>query len=291
MDEVLAGFLNQTIQGDCLDLLPLIPSGSVDMVLCDLPYGLMKRDYKNNVSTCAWDVQLPLDQLWLEYNRVIRTDGAIVLTARQPFTTSLITSNTNGFKYCLVWNKVFAANFMKAKIMPLTTHEDVVVFSPSKKLPRYFPIKLDRETPIKLGGNKHTASSGFLLLSDTTNKLEFDKNKKVYKDKFPTSILTFNCRAKRGLHPTQKPVALFEYLIRTYTNKGDLVLDNCCGSGTTGVACQNTGRNFIQMELMEEYADIARGRLKSLELMCDEAGDEGEDDDDEREEEAGSITD
>ena len=234
--------------GDCLELMGNIADESVDLILCDLPYG---------TTSCKWDAVLPFEALWEHYRRVAKPNAAIVLTASQPFTTALIGSNLQGFCYSWVWNKVFAANFVLAKRQPLKTHEDVLVFSKSGKMPVYHPIKTLRDKPIRKG--KNADESGAIPIKANT---KYDR--KEYIDKCPESIIIFSSRdAARGLHPTQKPVSLMEYLIKTYTNEGDLVLDNCMGSGTTGVACMNTGRRFIGMEQMPEYFDIAKARIET----------------------------
>ena len=236
------------MSGDCLDIMNDIPDNSVDMILCDLPYG---------TTACKWDSVIPFAKMWEHYNRVIRLDGAIVLTASQPFTTALIASNMKGFCYSWVWSKRFGANFAQAKRQPLKVHEDVIVFSKTGKMPRYYPAMIKRDKPIKKG--KNVNESGAIPL--VTNH---DYDNKIYDEKFPSSILEFSCRDKsRGLHPTQKPVALMEYLIKTYTNEGDTVLDNCMGSGTTGVACINTNRSFIGIELDADYFEVAQQRINS----------------------------
>ncbi len=233
--------------GDCLERMKEIPENSVDMVLCDLPYG---------TTACKWDAVIPLDRLWYEYRRVVRRGCAIVLTASQPFTTALIASNIENFKHSWVWNKRFAANFAVAKYQPLKIHEDVVVFSYGTAA--YYPQKTQRETPIKLGKNVAKSGSSNLAYAKT----EYEG--KVYTDKNPESILFFDTRSEGQIkhHPTQKPVALMEYMIRTYTDEGASVLDNTMGSGTTGVACKRTGRNFIGIESDPGYFEIAKKRIQ-----------------------------
>lgn len=232
--------------GDCLERMKEIPDGSVDLILCDLPYG---------TTACKWDSVIPFEPLWEQYRRIAKTNAAIVLTASQPFTTALIGSNMRGFCYSWVWNRRFAANFVQAKRQPLKVHEDVIVFSKSGKMPAYYPIKTPRDKPIKKGKNTNENGAIPLVANDSYAGKE-------YTDKHPESIITFSCRdGARGLHPTQKPVSLMEYLIRTYTNEGDTVMDNCMGSGTTGVACRNTNRNFIGIEMNQTYYGIACGRI------------------------------
>lgn len=242
--------LNAVHQGDCLELMSGIPDGSVDMILCDLPYG---------TTACKWDSIIPLSALWAEYRRIVKLKSAIVLTASQPFTTVLAHSNLDNFHYSWVWNKKFAGNFVQAKRMPLRNHEDILVFSYGGGLPNYFPQKTQRARPITKGSNKQSEA---LPIAVTQHSKEFGDSKKVYVDKFPETILEFSCRdAYRGLHPTQKPVALCEYLIKTYSKEGAVVLDNCAGSGTVGVACQNTKRNFILIEREQKYVEICKSRL------------------------------
>lgn len=233
--------------GDCLQRMTEIPDGSVDMVLCDPPYG---------TTACKWDSVIDLTAMWAELKRVCKTDAPIVLTSSQPFTTSLIHSNIKRFKHAWVWNKRFAANFAVAKYQPLKIHEDVCVFSFGTAT--YYPQKTQRDVPIKLG--KNVAKSGSTNLQ--TAKEEY--NGKVYTDKNPESIIFYDTRAEGQvkLHPTQKPVALMEYLLNTYTVEGQVVLDFAMGSGTTGVACKNLGRNFIGIEMDENYFNIASERIQ-----------------------------
>lgn len=226
--------------GDCLDLMRDIPDASVDMILCDLPYG---------TTACKWDSVIPFEPLWAEYRRIAKHNAPVVLTASQPFTTALIASNMRGFKYCWVWEKTRFANQMLAKVQPLKIHEDIVVFADGKA--PYNPqglVEINRTT--KQGARVTDNNGGGVR---RTEYLQTHTN-------YPRSIQRFASEGKT-IHPTQKPVALMEYLIRTYTNPGDVVLDNCMGSGTTGVACVNTGRNFIGMEMDEGYYQIAKDRI------------------------------
>ena len=232
----MAELLNKVTQGDCLKVMMRIPDKSVDMILCDLPYG---------TTSCKWDSVIPFDDLWREYNRVVKDDGAIVLTASQPFTTSLIASNMKMFRYCWTWDKKISGNPLLAKYQPLKVHEDICVFS--KKRHKYYP-QMRKGKMRKKGGGK---SKLFEMEMSATYSDEY----------YPTSILEFS-NAVRGEHPTQKPVALFEYLITTYTNENEIVLDNCIGSGTTAVAAINTGRNFIGIERETDYVEIANRRIK-----------------------------
>ena len=238
------------IKGDCLERMKEIPDGSVDAIICDPPYA---------VTACKWDSIIPLEPMWEQLKRIIKPNGAIVMTASQPFTTTLIASNMNMFKYCWVWDKKFAANFVQAKRMPLRVHEDVVVFCASRKTPIYYPQMTPRNKPIKKGGNKPSAA---IPIRQTEAAAAFSAAGKTYNEKCPETIIEFNCREGRGLHPTQKPVALMEYLIKTYTNEGETVLDFAAGSFTTGVACANTGRKFIGIELDIGYFNIGLDRIE-----------------------------
>jgi len=228
------------MKGDCLEMMKLIPDGSVDMVLCDLPYG---------TTACAWDAIIPFDQLWGEYKRVCK--GAVVLTASQPFTSALVMSNVDWFRHSWVWDKKSAANVMAAKHGPLKVHEDVLVFSAKGGI--YRPEMITGKGRWK-GGNKRTDGIYEGGVPDG----------KYWSDQYhPKSLIEFSNASQVGkVHPTQKPVALMEYLIRTYTNEGDTVLDNTMGSGTTGVAAANTGRKFIGIERDEKYFAIAQKRIE-----------------------------
>jgi site-specific DNA-methyltransferase (adenine-specific) len=237
----------ELMQGDCLELMKEIPDQSVDMILCDLPYG---------TTACKWDTVIPFEPLWAQYRRVAKRNAAIVLTASQPFTTALIASNFKDFRYCLVWDKVNrATGYGNANKMPLKRHEDIAVFY--RALPTY--------NPQKTAGKPYVASRGDRNARDTRPKVYGNGGLHATTtvntgDRFPVSIVPIKADIKKGhgLHPTQKPVALMEYLILTYTNEGDVVLDNTMGSGTTGVACMNTGRKFIGMEQDAKYFEIAQ---------------------------------
>jgi len=241
--------LNTVHHGDCLDLMPLIPSGSVDMILCDLPYG---------TTACAWDAVIPFEPLWDQYRRIIKPNGAIVLTASQPFTTALIVSAQNWFKYCWVWEKTRVGDIFNAKNKPLKQHEDVCVFSPgttankSDRRMSYFPQGLSAIE--KTVSNKDTVRAFFA--TRPSHQETYTQTAEGY----PTSVLKFPSEAN-AVHPTQKPVALWEYLIRTYTQPGETVLDNCLGSGTTAIACMNTGRQWIGIEREAKYVEVARRRI------------------------------
>lgn len=245
------------MHGDCLERMKEIPSGSVDAVICDPPYG---------TTACKWDSVIPLDLMWNELNRVTKNNCIILLTASQPFTTKLISSNYDMFKYEIIWHKSKGSNFTHAKNMPIKFHENICVFSNAKighkvqlgdKRMTYNPqglVKVDKKwsRPQKYE-NGHN-------LSRESHKLE----RVIEFENYPTSILTIgnSNNKERGLHPTQKPVALMEYLIKTYTNEGETVLDFTMGSGTTGVACKNLNRDFIGIEMDKKYFDIARKRIK-----------------------------
>ena len=231
----------QLIKGDCLVEMKNIPDKSIDAIICDLPYGS---------TACKWDSVIPFDKLWEQYRRVIKKGGTIVLTASQPFTTNLIASNIEWFKYNLVWVKPQGVDPFMAKIRPLNNIEDVLIFcdgktiyNPQKTKGKPYSITRDKKQRIK-------ETNGTVMRETTTVNGG---------DRLPTRILEF--KQEKGLHPTQKPVALLEYLIKTYTNEGETVLDNCMGSGTTGVACVNLNRNFIGIEMDDKYFEIAQNRI------------------------------
>jgi site-specific DNA-methyltransferase (adenine-specific) len=234
--------INKIYQGDCLELMNGIPDKSVNMVLCDLPYG---------TTSCSWDTIIPFDKLWKQYNRITKDNGAIVLTASQPFTSALVMSNPKMFRHQWIWNKRMGTNFFNVKNQPLKIHEEVVVFS--KKRAFYNPI-------MRLGKMRVKGSDKYYSGDNVIGNYKKTKTKNnLY---YPVSILDFsNAIRTNKVHPTQKPIPLFEYLIKTYTNEGDLVLDNCIGSGTTAIACINTNRNFIGIELQEEYYKLAINRV------------------------------
>jgi site-specific DNA-methyltransferase (adenine-specific) len=237
---------NQIIQGDCLEVMKDIPDKSIDMILCDLPYG---------TTACKWDTIIPFEPLWEQYKRVIKDNGAIVLTASQPFTSALVMSNIKWFKYEWIWEKSIPSGMFSASYQPMKNHENILVFSKSKT--KFNPIKEERSK------NTHKTGKGGLFKSNSEHTKDFVSIRKepdVLRN--PTTVKLFpNVPRHNSQHPTQKPVALFEYLIKTYTNEGDLVLDNCAGSGTTGVACINTNRNYILIEKEKEYIDIINKRL------------------------------
>ena len=235
--------LNTIYNEDCLEGMKRIPDKSIDMILCDLPYGTTQN---------KWDSIIPLEPLWEQYKRIIKDNGAIVLTAQTPFDKVLGVSNLDMLKYEWIWEKTESTGFLNAKKMPLKRHENILVFY--KKLPAYNP-QFTKGTPYSY--QKDGISSGNYGDSKGTNKIVNEGKR------YPVSIITF--KKDRGLHPTQKPVALFEYLIKTYTNKGETVLDNCMGSGTTAIACLNTDRQYVGFELDEDYYNIAQDRIKNHE--------------------------
>lgn len=233
----------ELINGDCLEYMPTIPDKSIDLILCDLPYG---------TTSCKWDTIIPFLPLWEAYKRIIKENGAIVLTASQPFSSAVVMSQLKMFRHMWVWNKGVSASFALCNIAPMKIHEDILVFSHKKV--NYFPIKTPKEKVLTV---KHKQKQ----FETAPLQKRFD-NPVIYTESYPTTIINLSSRKeKRGLHPTQKPVALMEYLIKTYTNPRMVVLDNCMGSGTTGVACKNLGRAFIGIEKDESYFKIAEQRI------------------------------
>ncbi len=238
--------LNKIYNEDCLEGMKRIPDGSIDMILCDLPYG---------TTACKWDTIIPFEALWKQYERIIKDNGAIVLTAAQPFTSALVMSNPKMFKYSWIWDKVKPSGFQVAKYRPMMRQEDVLVFGKGRI--NYNPIMTPREK---------VKTSRIYSSSDSNPLKNNDGKNRTYTHKYPQSILTFSNAVQKGkVHPTQKPVILFEYLIKTYTDEGETVLDNCMGSGTTAIACLNTERNFIGFELNEEYYNISLKRISENE--------------------------
>lgn len=229
----------QLMNGDCLELMKGIPDGTVDMVLCDLPYGTTQN---------KWDSVIPFDLLWTEYRRACRKGASIVLTAAQPFTSALVMSNPAQFKYQWVWEKSRPTGHLDCNRKPLRLHEDVCVFYSGQ--PTYNPQGLIPCNKIRKARSTNGTNYGSAQ-KDSVSKFE----------NYPTSVLICPSEDNRSAHPTQKPVALMEYLIRTYTNEGMTILDNCMGSGTTGVACVNTGRKFIGIEMDAGYFEIAQRRI------------------------------
>jgi site-specific DNA-methyltransferase (adenine-specific) len=250
-------------KGDCLIEMQNIPDASIDMILCDLPYGVL---HKNNPHA-QWDRKIPFDKLWEQYNRVIKDNGAIVLFAQGMFTAELMMSNPKMWRYNLVWDKCRATGFLNSNRMPMRSHEDICVFY--KSLPTYNPQYTDGEPNHSRGngGHKDTNRCYGKFKADykgrTCESVPRVESTVPEGKKLPRSIITFKKEHERTVfHPTQKSVALLEYLIKTYSNEGETILDNTMGSGSTGVACVNTKRNFIGIELNEEYFNIAEKRIK-----------------------------
>jgi len=244
--------INKVYQGDCLEVMRDIADKSIDMILCDLPYG---------TTACKWDTVIPFEPLWKQYKRIIKGRGAIVLTASQPFTSALVMSNPKMFKYEWIWIKNAGSNFASCKYQPMKEHENILIFSDGTHY--YYPQKQERSGG-GLARTKYKYTPSNTEKRDAMNGMVMTHTKHNGSNelRFPSSHQKFN--RERGLHPTQKPVALFEYLIKTYTNEGDLVLDNCAGSGTTGIACYNLKRNYILIEKESEYIDIINKRFQLL---------------------------
>jgi len=228
--------------GDCLERMKEIPDGSVDLILADPPYG---------TTACKWDSVIDFDLMWAELKRIIKPNGAIVLFGSEPFSSALRISNIKQYKYDWIWDKKIPSGMCNAKIMPMKQSENISVFINGKNF--YYPQMVQRDNPIKSGGMSGSLSAGAKGLK----KIET----KVYTEKYPTTHLVFDKIRKGSLHPTQKPVALMEYLIKTYTQEGETVLDFCMGSGTSGIAAKNTGREFIGIEKDKGYFEIAKQRL------------------------------
>ena len=241
--------LNSVNQGDCLELMQNIADKSVDMILSDLPYG---------TTACKWDVIIPFEPLWEQYKRIIKDNGAIVLTASQPFTSALVMSNPKMFKYEWVWDKVRPSGFQIAKYRPMQQHENILVFCKNKL--NYYPQKVSSKKRSSFCSSK----------SESSPLSKNDGLKREYTEYNPRSILIYSKpNPKDYIHPTQKPVALFEYLIKTYTNEGDLVLDNCAGSFTTAIACLNTKRSFIGIEKDAHYFQVGKKRIEESQIgLC-----------------------
>ena len=251
---------NKIYQGDCLEVMKDIPDKSIDMILCDLPYG---------TTACKWDTIIPFEPLWEQYKRIIKDNGAIVLTASQPFTSALVMSNPDMFRESIVWLKNKAGSGLQADQKHIKVHEDILVFSlkgrykfnPQKWLVDKKEFLTQRKTlnTLKVGNTIYSEMMKTQTKDDgTRNPISIVSTKVPHN---PSITKTYSKDIDLRLHPTQKPVVLFEYLIKTYTNEGDLVLDNCAGSGTTGVACKNLNRNYILIEKEPEYIDIINKRL------------------------------
>lgn len=240
------------VLGDCLEAMSKIPDSSVDLILCDLPYG---------TTACSWDIVIPFKDLWEQYRRILTNKGNIILSGSQPFSSLAITSNLEWFKYALVWEKNRPTGHVHAKNKPMKKHEDILLFSPcvtahaslSSNRMLYKPqglMKLDKPAKSNIGGSS-------VVMAKRPSHRETVRTHKGY----PDSILRFDTDKYR-IHPTQKPVALFEYLIKTYSNPGMLVLDNCAGSGTTAIAAENTGRKWICVEKDKDYSIKACNRIR-----------------------------
>ena len=244
----------ELILGNCLKVMPKFADKSIDMILCDLPYGETARN--------KWDVCLPFDLLWKEYERIIKDDGAIILFANGMFTAELMTSNKKLWRYNLVWEKTQPTGFLNARRMPLRSHEDICVFY--KRLPTYNPQKTTgHERKVSSASSKRNCKKS--MNYGEAGLVSYDST-----ERYPKSVLTFPKDIQHSaLHPTQKPVALLEWLIRSYTNEGDTVLDNCMGSGSTGVACLNTRRRFIGIESDKDYFDVAVRRIRQENAQAD----------------------
>ena len=253
------------LHGDCLDLMAQIPDRSVDMILCDLPYG---------TTACKWDTVIPFEPLWAHYKRVIKPNGAVVLFGSQPFTTELVNSNRKDFRYELIWAKNMPTGAFNANKMPMKSHENLCVFYAS--LPTYNPQKTKRTEKELKRFMKEPVTT--IIENSVYGSFERTVLGRDAEMKHPHSLLLFDVvngrNADKVAHPTQKPVALCEYMIRTYTNEGETVLDNCMGSGTTGIACMNTGRNFIGIEKDPKYFEIARNRIMGHNVKVRGCGDE-----------------
>lgn len=234
------------ICGDCIQLMENIPDKSIDMILCDLPFGTTQNE---------WDKVIPFEPLWGGYNRIIKDNGAIVLFGQGLFTAELACSNKDMFRYRLVWEKTKAGGFLNARRMPLQAHEDISVFY--KKLPTYNPQMEEGKPYVKKAVTN--GDRGCYGKFDRVGQTNINNG-----TRFPRSVLRFSNDNHNSIHKTQKPVALLEYLIKTYTKEGDIVLDNCMGSGSTGVACLNTGRNFVGMEINQEYFVVAKERIEKI---------------------------
>lgn len=234
--------------GDCLEKMSDIPEKSIDCVVCDLPYGSTQN---------SWDIIIPFDKLWEQYDRICKDNAAIILFSAQPFTTDLINSNRENFRYDLIWNKNVPTGMSQAKYRPMRYHETVLLFYKSQ--PTYNPVPKPR-----VGDKKECYNYDHYC--GKSNHVKLAKVKKRYDPDFvqPSSVLDFKVVPNRNgkLHPTQKPLELCEWLIKTYTNEGDLILDNCAGSGTTLLAAKNLGRQFIGIEKEEKYYNICLDRLK-----------------------------
>ena len=211
-------------------------------------------------TSCKWDVIIPFEPLWEQYNRIIKDRGAIVLFGNQPFTTTLIASNLSGFKYCWQWDKKIPSGMSYARFRPMQQTEDIAVFTNNGGISNYYPQMIKRDKPIKAGG---------MVQSESAASIGYKALKKTYNEKQPITLIQFDKIRKGSQHPTQKPIQLLEYLIKTYTLEGETVLDNCIGSGSTAIACLNTNRNFIGIEKDDKYFEIAKKRIEESQIgLC-----------------------
>ena len=234
--------LNRIYNEDCLEGMKRIPDGSVDLVLTDPPYG---------TTACKWDSVIPFEPMWEQLNRIIKPNGAIVLFGSEPFSSALRMSNIKHFKYDWIWDKKIPSGMSYARFQPMRQTENISVFCNGKTV--YNPQMVKRDKPIRAGG---------MSKGETTNNQKLIALRKTYDYKNPTNLVVFDKIRKGSLHPTQKPIPLLEYLIKTYTNEGETVLDFTMGSGTTAIACINTNRNYIGFELDKHYCDIANERIE-----------------------------
>lgn len=232
--------VNKIYNMDCLEGMKYIDDKSIDMILCDLPYG---------ITACKWDVIIPFKPLWQQYKRVIKEHGAIVLFGSQPFTSVMVTSNIKGYKHHWIWKKNRGTGFLVAKYRPMMATEDIIAFTAKGERINYYPQMIKLDKPYY---SRYASSSNGTIFNKKGGKIKYEKS--------PLNILEFS-KVSNPQHPTQKPVSLFEYLIKTYSNEGDLVLDNCMGSGTTAIACINTNRNYLGFELNKEYYELAKNRI------------------------------
>ena len=242
-------------QGDCLDIMKTIPNNSIDMILCDLPY---------STTCCKWDKLIPMDKLWKEYERIIKDNGAIVLFGQEPFSSHLRLSNERMYKYDWKWIKSIPGNFLNCKNSPLKKYEDIMVFSKgtiangSKRLMKYNPQGIIEVNLERKNGNRDNKNFNGTIGNRPSRKGNYVQKYTNY----PINILEY--QNETGLHPTQKPVDLLEYLIKTYTNENDIILDNCMGSGSTGIACMRANRKFIGIELDKNYFNVAKERIENI---------------------------
>jgi site-specific DNA-methyltransferase (adenine-specific) len=243
--------MKRLINGDCLIEMQHIASKSIDMILCDLPYG---------TTNCKWDIVIPFDKLWQQYERVIKDNGAIVLFGKQPFTSKLVLSNPSIFRYELIWEKTRAGNSMQVTKQPSAIHENILVFY--KNQPTYNDLKFKVDD--KYIDKRKSINDSFYKSEHYQGVM---KRKADDGFRHPQSVLPFNSVWSKGMHPTQKPVELFEWLIKSYTNEQDLILDNCAGSGTTAISCLNTNRNYICIEKDEVYFNMMQDRVVNYEKI------------------------